>query len=146
MGAAAVPLLVGLTVASTAYSVKQSIDAGKIANAEAKIAANREGDAARQREIERRRALLRSLGSQAAGAGARGIDPNATLANADIQYATDDLFTDRSNTAQTQAMLRLQGQNAKRAGKVGAVTSLLDGATGVYGLGDGTLWNKPRKP
>lgn len=146
MGAAAVPIMVGLTVASTAYSVKASSDAGKVANAEAKIAANREGDAARQREIERRRALLRSLSSQSAAAGAAGIDPNATLANADIQHAADDWYTDQANTASTQAMLRLQGKNAKRAGRVQGVMTLLDGAQSVYGLGDGKYWNKPKKP
>lgn len=143
MGAAALPLMIGLTVASTAMQFKASNDAGKIASAEANIAAKREGDAARQREIERRRALLRGLASQNASAGAFGVTPNEAMANADIQYATDDLLADRANTRSTQAMYRSQAKNARRAGRVQGAVSLIDGATGVYGLGDGTYWNKP---
>ena len=134
MGAAAIPILTALTVASTAYSFQQANAAGKVANAEAKIAANREGDAARQREIERRRALLRSLASQNAGAGASGVDPNMVIAGADIQYAADDFYTDQANTQATQSMLRLQGKNAKRAGRAEGVMSLLDGAGKVTSM------------
>jgi hypothetical protein len=140
MGAAALPILTVLTVASTAYSFQQSKAAGKVANAEAKIAANREGDAARQREIERRRTLLRSLASQNAGAGATGVDPNMVIAGADIQYAADDFYTDQANTAETQSMLRLQGKNAQRAGRAEGVMSLFDGAT------DLTMLRAGKKP
>ena len=65
------------------------------------------------------------------------------MANADIQYATDDLLADRANTRTTQAAYRAQGKNARRAGRVQGLTSLIDGAAGVYTLGDGTYWNKP---
>lgn len=141
MGAAAIPWLIGATVASGAYTAYQQKKAGQVANAEARIAANREGDAARGREIERRRALLRSLASQNAGAGAAGVDPNMIIAGADIQYAADDLLTDTGNTRSEQARLRLQGQNAKRAGTAGAFTTLLDTATAA-----GTLYEmKPKK-
>ena len=74
MGAAAIPILIATTVASGVYSAQQQKAAGKAANAEAQIAANREGDAARAREIERRRALLRAIASQNAAAGAGGVD------------------------------------------------------------------------
>lgn len=134
MGAAAVPILIATTVASGVYSAQQQKAAGKAANAEAQIAANREGDAARGREIERRRALLRAISSQNAAAGAGGVAVNAATLGADLMYATDDLMTDRSNTLQTQSLLRLQGSNAKRAGKVGAYTTLLDTAGSTAAL------------
>lgn len=134
MGAAAVPILIATTVASGVYSAQQQKAAGKAANAEAQIAANREGDAARGREIERRRALLRAISSQNAAAGAGGVSVNEATLGADLMYATDDLMTDRSNTLQTQSLLRLQGSNAKRAGKVGAYTTLLDTAGSTAAL------------
>jgi hypothetical protein len=134
MGELAVPLLIATTAASGVYSAQQQKAAGKAANAEAQIAANREGDAARGREIERRRALLRAIASQNAAAGAGGVAVNAATLGADLMYATDDLMADRSNTLQTQSLLRLQGSNAKRAGKVGAFTTLLDTAGSTAAL------------
>lgn len=134
MGAAAVPILIATTVASGVYSAQQQKAAGKAASAEAQIAANREGDAARGREIERRRALLRAIASQNAAAGAGGVAVNEATLGADLMYATDDLMTDRSNTLQTQSLLQLQGSNAKRAGKVGAFTTLLDTAGSTAAL------------
>ena len=59
---------------------------------------------------------------------------NEATLGADLMYATDDLMTDRSNTLQTQSLLRLQGSNAKRAGKVGAYTTLLDTAGSTAAL------------
>ena len=140
MGQAAIPLLIASTVATGVYSAQQQKAAGKAANAEAQMAANREGDAARGREIERRRALLRAIASQNAAAGAAGVAVNEATLGADLMYAADDLLTDRSNTQQTQALLRFQGANAKRAGNVGAVTTLLD-----TGISAGMLAYKPKK-
>jgi hypothetical protein len=134
MGAAALPILIATTVGTGLYSAQQQKAAGKAASAEAQIAANREGDAARAREIERRRALLRAISSQNAAAGAGGVSVNEATLGADLMYATDDLMTDRSNTLQTQSLLRLQGSNAKRAGKVGAFTTLLDTAGSTAAL------------
>ena len=134
MGAAAVPILIATTVASGLYSAQQQKAAGKAASAEAQIAANREGDAARAREIERRRALLRAIASQNAAAGAAGVAVNEATLGADLMYATDDLLTDRANTLQTQSLLRLQGANAKRAGNAGAFTTLLDTAGSTAAL------------
>lgn len=130
MGAAAVPIMIAATVASTAMSVKASMDAGAAASAEASAQAKREGDAARGREIERRRALLRALSSENAAAGAAGITAGGSVGGSiakDIQYATDDLYTDRSNTYSVQSQLLAQGANARRAGKTQAMVSLLDG-------------------
>jgi hypothetical protein len=141
MGAAAVPILIATTVASGVYSAQQQKAAGKAASAEAQIAANREGDAARGREIERRRALLRAIASQNAAAGAGGVSVNEATLGADLMYATDDLMTDRSNTLQTQSLLRLQGSNAKRAGNAGAFTTLLDTAGSTA-----ALMYTPKKP
>lgn len=126
MGDFAIPLMIAATVGSTAVSVKSQIDAGNVARKEGEIAARREGDAARAREIDRRRKLLASLASQSAEAGALGVAPNEAVARADIDYAANDLLTDQYNTATEQRLLRYRGRNAQRAGKLGAVTSILD--------------------
>jgi len=141
MGQAAVPIMIISTIASGVNTIRQQNAAGRVASAEAQIAANREGDAARAREIERRRALLRSLASQNAVSGAYGVDPNMTIAGADINYATNDFYTDQANTQATQAMLRLQGKNAKRAGTAGAFTTLLDTTASTA-----SLWPSKPKP
>lgn len=134
-----------LVAASTVVSIKGQKDAANAAQTEARVESRREGDAARSREIQRRRALLRSLASQNASAGAAGVAPNSTVANADIQYAVDDLMTDRGNTSSVQAQLALQAKNAGRASRIGIASSLLDGASKTYDL-TGSSKPKPKKP
>jgi len=138
--------MIGLTVASTALQVKSSRDAGQIASKEAELAARKEGDAGRQREIERRRALIRALASQNAQAGASGITTDGSVgavAQSDIKQFQNDLLGDYVNTKNQQSLYRTQGKNAKRAGNIGAGMALLDGAAKVGALGDGKYWNKP---
>lgn len=146
MGAAAapawlIPVLIGTTVVTGVISAKAQADAGKAQKQQADMEARREGDAARGREVERRRALLRAIATQAAEAGAGGISFEGAMQNIaqrDIEYASDDLLADEANTKSIQARLRAQGSNAARAGRVGAVTTLLD--TGVKA---GSLWGEP---
>lgn len=142
MGAAApawlIPVLIGTTAVTGIMSAKAQADAGKAQKQQADMEAKREGDAARGREVERRRALLRAIATQSAEAGAGGISFEGAvqnLAQKDIEYASDDLLADEANTRSIQARLRAQGRNAVRAGRVGAVTTLLD--TGVKA---GSLW------
>lgn len=121
------------TVGATVVSARQSAKAGNVAAQQAQIEANAEGDAARQREIERRRLLIRSISAQAAAAGAAGVSTTEGSLNAmvrnDLEDARTDMLVDRANLKQRQRVLSLQGKNAFAAGRTNAAASLLDGVT-----------------
>lgn len=134
MGQFAMPILIASTVASGAVAAKASIDAGKAAANEAKLQARREGDAARSREIERKRRLLQSLASQSAQAAAYGASPDLSVAAADIKYAQEDALADLAGVRTEQSLLRARGRNARRAGYYSAAGSLLDTASGAATL------------
>lgn len=137
MGQFAMPALIALTAVSGVVQYKAQQDAGKVASAEAKLAARKEGDAARAREIERRRALVRSLASQNAQAGAYGIategSPRA-IAYGDVTQFQNDLLTDTVNTKNQQNLYRTQGKNARASARIGGVTTLLDTAASTAAL------------
>lgn len=128
----------GVLLASAAATVyggvtaaREQRRAGRFAEAQANIDAAAEGDAARQREIERKRMLRRALSSQIASAGAGGIAFEGSAARAaqlDIDEAIKDLTIDRANTRQRQSSLRSQGRAARFAGKQQARMTLLDTA------------------
>lgn len=123
------------TVGTGLMSAKMQYDAGKISEAEYKLQAKQEGDAARAREIERKRGLLRALSTQNARAGAQGVaiqGSNAAIANRDIKDFSNDMMYDRVNTKTAQRILRSRGSNSARMGRVGAITSLVDTASSVY--------------
>ncbi len=131
--------LTGGLIAATAVvggiSAKAQYDAGKISEAEYKLQAKQEGDAARAREIERKRGLLRALSTQNAQAGAQGVaiqGSNAAIANRDIKDFSNDMMYDRVNTKTAQRILRSRGSNSARMGAVGAITSLVDSGTSMY--------------
>ena len=122
-----------VTVYSGLESAKQNRRAGAAAQAEAQMAATTEGDAARQRELERKRNLLRAISSQTATAAAAGIKANEgsanSLINLDIAEANIDQNVDSGNTKAQQRALQFRGQNARIAGNAAARTSLLDTAS-----------------
>lgn len=131
--------LTGGVLAATAVAgglaAKGQYDAGQIAKAEYKLQAKAEGDAARGREIERKRALLSALSSQYARAGAQGVaiqGSNAAIMNRDIKDNRQDLLYDTANTRTAQRILRSRGANAASRGTVNAITSIADTALGVY--------------
>jgi hypothetical protein len=127
-------VMLGLTALSGGASAVASHQAGVAADQSARQAAKQEKDAARGREIERRRGLLTALASQGAAAGAGGIGFSggvAAAAKRDIKDARNDLLTDTVNTRRNVRMLRLQGKSARQSGDLGAATSLID--SGVRG-------------
>ncbi len=109
--------------------------AGKIALVQSGIDANAEGDAAREREINRKKQLRRALSSQLAEAGATGIKftegSPARIAQLDIEAAERDLAIDTASSKQRQRALISQGKNARAASKVAATVTLLDTAVDV---------------
>jgi hypothetical protein len=132
--AIAIPIaMVALMAASGAQQAKQQRAGGRIAQAENEIGARAEGDAARQREIERKRNLMRAISSQVARAGAGGADPGvgslAGAMNFDIRQAQEDASVDTLNTQTRQRLLRARGANAREAGRAAARSTVLDTVT-----------------
>lgn len=127
----------GVAVAAGAgiYSAYQQKKAGQIQAGELKAQARTEADAARQREIERRRDLLRALASQNAAAGAAGIETGGSLGGIikrNIRENTNDLLVENANTQARQRALASRASNARKQGNVAATTSLLDTAASTY--------------
>jgi hypothetical protein len=124
------------TIAAGAGGAIMQRNAGIVQSQQMKAEAVKEGDGARQREIERKRNLLRALSHQSANAGASGVTLDGSLAGiarADIRDATNDLLVDRSNTRSRQNALRTGAKNAKRQGSLGAAVSLFDTGAKVAG-------------
>jgi hypothetical protein len=128
--AAAVPyILEGATVAAGVYSAVQQRNAGIQQQFQYKEQAAQEGDAARQREIDRKRNLLRALASQNAAAGANGISFDgsaANLARVDIEQSNSDSLIDNVNSGRRGRVLQMGGREARRSGDLAAAGSLLD--------------------
>jgi hypothetical protein len=125
--------LAGLTVAAGVGAGVQTYQAGQAAKAQYKQQAKQEADAARQREIDRRRDLLTAIASQAAAAGTMGVSTRAGtglagIAQYDINESRRDMLTDRVNTGRSRNMLLKASKNAGTMGGLGAATSLLDTA------------------
>lgn len=145
MGAfAAMPLayqlMIGATVASGAMTAKAASDAGKAQKIELQVAADQERDMAREREVDRRRTLVRALSSQVTTRAAQGLDMSGSaraIATSDAAQADIGLLTDRVNTSRMATSLRRQGRQAVRQGRLGAGASLLDAGTkaGMIGWG-----------
>lgn len=138
-GSAAAGGVVLATAAVGVYSAIEAKKAGDEASSEAKGAAIREGDAARGREIDRRRNLVRALASQNASAGAGGATGQSyeAIARSDIRDAQNDLLTDNVNSDARQRALRQRAGNFQRQGYAHAATSLLDTGSTSYNLAGG---------
>lgn len=134
--APAIPYIVGgLTVASGVVAAKSARDAGKAQAAQYQAEAVQEGDAARQREIERKRNLLRAISSQGARAAAGGAQFSGsleTIARNDISQASNDLLVDKVNTIRKTRALKAGAKESVRAGNAQAAVSLLDTASKTY--------------
>lgn len=119
-----------LTIGTGVVSARNNRVAGQQADLEAQQAATVEGDAARQREILRKRDLLRAVSSQQAAYAAAGVKSNEgspeSLINLDVARAQEDSNIDFGNTKSRQRALQFRGQNARAAGNAAAATSLLD--------------------
>lgn len=131
--------LAGITLASGLAAAGMQYRTGKFQQIQYKQEAKQEADQAKQREIDRKRNLLRALASQNAQAGAVGAEFSGSLANiarVDIEEAATDLAVDSVNSARRQRALRLSATEASRAGTAAAAGSLLDSArTGYKDLG-----------
>lgn len=127
--------LAAVALGSGVLAAGQQYRAGKQMEIQYKQEAAQEGDQARQREIERKRNLLRALASQRASAAASGANMEGSLANlarVDIEQAATDLEYDQTNTSRRGRVLRGAGREAVRSGTIAAGASLLDSAQNSY--------------
>jgi hypothetical protein len=134
----AVAVPIALMATAGVLKAKAARDQGKAEAEQAMIQERAEGDAARGREIERRRALMAALASQAAAAGAAGISTTEgslqAIALRDIKDNRNDLLYDAGSTAARQRALRAKASNSIKQGNIAAFTSLLDAASGSFEL------------
>lgn len=101
-----------------------------------------EGDAAKQREIDRRRDLMRALSSQNARAGALGIETGGSLGGimgTDIKEAQMDLATNSANFSLRKRDLNAAASSAKRAANWKAVSGLLQMGASAMSMWPGGL-------
>ena len=124
-----------LRLFSGAITAQEQSRAGKISLVQSRIDANAEGDAAREREILRKKQLRRALSSQLAEAGATGVKftegSPARIAQLDIEAAERDLAIDTATSKQRRRALISQGKSARAASKAQATVTLLDTAADV---------------
>lgn len=134
--AVAVPYVLGAaSIATGVYSAMQTKAAGQQQAAEFASEGKQEADAAREKEIGRRKTLLRALASQNAASGAAGADMSGSLGNyarIDIEAANNDLLVDNVNTSRRTRVLRGSAREALGSAGARAVGSILDGAATTY--------------
>lgn len=125
------------TAASGAVAAKSSSNAGKAQEIAYKQEAKQEEMAAADREIERRRNLVRALSSQNVEAGALGLDPTSgsrrAIALDSAEAANRDSLTDRAMTSRGAVNLRSRGRFARRGGNIQAAGTLFDTAGRTLG-------------
>lgn len=137
---AAVPVWVSVATAVASagagvYSAVQQRNAGIEQSNQIKAQARQEGNAATQREIDRRRDLMRALASQNASAGAAGIETGGSYGagiRRNIRENQNDLLVDSAGSSARQSALASAARGAVTQGNASAATSLLDTAGKAY--------------
>jgi hypothetical protein len=134
--APAIPYVLGaVSVGAGVYSAVQQRQAGQMQAVQYAQEGKQEADSARQKEIDRRKTLLRALASQNAAAGAAGASMEGSLGNlarVDIEAANNDLLTDSVNSSRRSRVLRASGREALGAAGARATGSLIDSANAGY--------------
>ena len=130
-------VMLGTTLASGAMSAISARNAGIAQDQQYKYQAYTEGLAAKQREIDRRRDLIKSLSSMNAVAGTGGIELGGSLGGIIMKNIKDnqnDLLVNDANLSATQQALKAAGANARQQGNTQAALSLLDTGKNVFGM------------
>jgi len=138
MGAAAVPIFIGLMAAGSIYAGYQKKQAGLAQKYEYQARARQEQLAARDREIERKQKLLQALSQRSAQFSTQGTSfegsPGAILSEDFRQYELDRT-TAIGQDAATQAALRGAGKNAAAIGRMGMVGGILEAGGYIASMG-----------
>lgn len=129
--------MAAMALASGGLKAYSQYSAGKVANQESKVAAEREKIASKDRQIMRNEELLRSMAARNASTGSRGITGASITAASteDIRQTELATMSDRATTAGRVATLRARGKNAKIQGTIGAAASLLDAVNTAARIG-----------
>ena len=136
--AAGTQAAIGMAAASTLLAASSQRTAGKTAAKEAELSAQTAELGATQRETDRKERLARAMATANAQAGAAGIraleGSPLTILQESIKNEETATERDRFNTRISALTTRAKGQTAQRAGRIGAVTSLLQGGSKVAQL------------
>lgn len=125
-----------IALAGSAYGAYQAHESGVENDRQMRAQARQVEADGRSQEIERKRALVKSLSTQNAYAGAAGITTSGSIGKiigTDIKQAATDLSYVRGSTTSRAAALRSQGRAYRRAGDTQMVTGLF-GAAADFGM------------
>jgi len=126
-----------LIAVSTAAQVYGQLEAGKDREAALKTQAEEERVAAESRELERQQKLNRALAANAVGMGMSGIKAEGTPSSIALESAKNVGLSEgmlKLSDRLAQAQLKRQAATAASAAKIGAASTLLDGATTIERL------------
>jgi len=134
MAAAAAPVFMGAMGAGSLLSAGGQFAQGQIQRQESKTEAEAIGLQAKQKELARTKSLNEAIASQIATASARGLElagsPMETI-EADTEEARRAQEAEDTATRINQMAVRSAGRQAMRRGRLGAMTSLLQGGSSM---------------
>ena len=136
MGAAAIPLMIAATVATTAVTAYSQVQAGKAARAAARADADLRASQARAERLKHIRELRRALSAQNNAFGARGQGGGTAAAIQSTTLELGSVALDAQYYRQLTAarLVRQQGNDAYRAGIYGAAGTLFQGGANLFSL------------
>ena len=127
--------IVGSLIAvSTGVQVYGQLEAGKDQEAALKTQAEQERVAAESRELERQQRLNKALAANVVGMGMSGIKAEGTPSSIALESAKNVGLSEgmlKLSDRLAQAQLKRQASTAASAAKIGAASTLLDGATDI---------------
>jgi len=126
-----------LIAVSTAAQVYGQLEAGKDQEAALKTQAEQERVAAESRELERQQKLNKALAANVVGMGMSGIKAEGTPSSIALESAKNVGLSEgmlKLSDRLAQAQLKRQASTAASAAKIGAASTLLDGATTIERL------------
>ena len=132
--AAAAPLFIGAMAGGSLLSAAGQFAEGSIKRQESKVQADNIGLQAKQKELARTKSLNEAIASQIASASGRGIEltgsPMETI-EVDVEEARRAQEAEDTATRINQMAVRSAGRQAMRRGRLGAMTSLLQGGSSM---------------
>lgn len=127
--------MVGITAAASVGGGYASHQAGQVQSDALKAQAREERDAAREREVERKRRLISALSSQSAMRGAQGGDIGVgslrAVAQSDIKTAERDSLYDARRTSARRRSLLTSASAARRQGNIEGAVTLADASLDI---------------
>lgn len=135
---AAYPALTAITALTAGASIYAQRQAAGAQEVEMELAQRQESQAARDREVQRKRRVVALLGSQAASAAAAGVAQSGSVGNislVDAKRAAEDSMVDDLNTRQRIDALRRRRNTIDRLSRVRTATTILGAGERLYSRG-----------